>query len=97
MYADEENIPDNPEHNQLYIDKMGLVWRWDKPKEEWIQEFYKFEHMEVETLRRIVMLYKSYIQESSEEKLGIHDKSYDKDQLLDAVNYLLKKFNTDER
>jgi len=96
MYISEEKIPDNPKDNQVFVDNIGIVWRWDEGEEEWIESFYSFKELEQETLVEIIKFYKSIANQSPDDIPD--DVGYDIDELNRALDYLLKKLGgKDER
>jgi len=96
MYINEEEIPDNPVDNQILIDNVGIVWRWDAEEENWIESFYSFNDQEQETVVEIIKFYKRLVNESPEDLPD--NAGYDIDELNKALDYLLKKLGgKDER
>ena len=35
MYLEEDNMPEDPQHNELIVDRVGIVWRYDETEDEW--------------------------------------------------------------
>lgn len=89
MYAEEENIPSDPDPNQLFIDDIGIVWRWNEDESKWLKTFYQLDEMEEKTLVRVIRFYKDVLNEAPEEMM---EGDYDKDSLNDALDFFMKKF-----
>ena len=96
MYLEEDNMPEDPQHNELIVDRVGIVWRYDETEDEWIETFYSLDREERLTIVKIIEFYKSAIGQAPDDILDSDE--WDRDTLDEALDYLLKKFGgEDER
>lgn len=92
MYVDEEEVPSDPRHNELLVDNIGIVWRYDKTDDDWIKTFYSFDKFERKTLVNIVLFYRDMLEKYPDDMI---EEDYDKDELNKAIDYLIKKLGDD--
>jgi len=94
MHVDEGEVPSDPRHNELLVDNIGIVWRYDETDDDWIKTFYSFDEFERKTLVNIVSFYRDMLEEYPDDMM--EEEEYDKEELNKAVDYLIRKLSDED-